>query len=169
MTGQPQPGWIGLTRIDGPVGAGIRLGQWADGDGFSVMEHAFVLLGAGLIVEAEPGGARVARLDQYAGRPLAWIPCPPQLQDAVAAQARALVGTPYSFLDYAALATHRLHLPAPGLRPYIADSGHMLCSQLADEAARRAGWHLFADGRWPGYVTPGALRALVPAVEGLPA
>jgi hypothetical protein len=31
---------------------------------------------------------------------------------------------------------------------------HMICSQLADETALRGGWHLFDDGRWPGYVPP---------------
>jgi hypothetical protein len=111
-------------------------------------------------VEAQPGGARLAELSEYDGRDVLWLHCPPEYQAAVAEAASGLVGTPYSALDYLALATHRLHIPASGLRAYIGSTGHMICSQLVDEAARRGGWHLFDDGRWPGYVTPGALTRL---------
>lgn len=150
-------GSIGLTQIHGEVGRLIRLGQWLNGDGFADYEHAFVYVGNGRIVEAEPGGARLAplRYDR-----IDWIACPEQYGDAVADAACELVGTPYSFADYAALAARRLHIPVPGLREYIADSGHMVCSQLCDEAAQRGGWHLFDDGRWPGYCTPGDLYKL---------
>lgn len=152
-------GSIGLTRIAGDVGELIRVGQWLNGDGYSDFEHAFVYVGNGEIVEAEPGGARQVA-QHYTLRSVVWLPCPADYGRAVADAAIELVGTPYSFLDYAALATHRLHLPAPGLREYIQDTGHMICSQLCDEAARLGGWHLFDDGRWEGYVTPGALRRL---------
>jgi hypothetical protein len=33
----------------------------------------------------------------------------------------------------------------------------MICSQLVDTILCRAGYHLFADGRLPQDVTPGAL------------
>jgi hypothetical protein len=122
-----------------------------------------VYVGGGVIVEAEPGGARRDRLSKYASFDVVWLTCPARRGPAVAVAARELIGTPYSFLDYAALATHRLHIPAPGLRHYIGDSGHLICSQLADEAARRGGWHLYTDNRWPGYVTPGALFELARA------
>lgn len=152
-------GSIGLVEIPGDVGRAIRFGQWLNGDGYENYEHAFTYLGDGEIIEAEPGGARIVAF-HYSLRNVIWLPCPAEYGDAVAREARELEGVPYSFLDYAALATHRLHIPAPGLRDYIADTGHMLCSQLCDEAARRGGWHLFHDGRWAGYVTPGALYAL---------
>jgi hypothetical protein len=64
-------------------------------------------------------------------------------------------------LDYLALVAHRLHIPAPGLRQFIADTGHMICSQLVDEVYRRAGLIMFGDGRWPGYVTPGGLISVL--------
>jgi hypothetical protein len=63
-------------------------------------------------------------------------------------------GVGYSFLDYDAIAAHRLHLPVPGLRAYIGSTGHLICSQLCDQAYADVGAHLYADGRWPGYVTP---------------
>jgi len=160
-TQRPAPaGDIGLVTIRGDVGRLIQVGQWLDGDGSENYEHAFVSLGDGSVVEAEPGGARRDPLAKYAAFDVVWLQCPPQLGGAVAEAALRLLGTPYSFLDYAALATHRLRIPAPGLRGYITDTGHLICSQLADEAARRGGWHLFADGRWSGYVTPGALFEL---------
>lgn len=159
----PQAGWIGLTQIEGPVGLGIRIGQALNGDGFEDFEHAFVATDApagetGLwIVEAEPGGAVHVPMHYEAARVFWLRPPSPEVGQAVAAAAIGLKGIGYSFLDYDALAAHRLHIPAPGLRGYIADTGHMICSQLADEAARRGGWQLFADDRWPGYVTPGAI------------
>lgn len=159
----PRPGWIGLTQIEGEVGRAIRFGQWLNGDGFEDFEHVVVATDApagesGLwIVEAEPGGARHVPL-HYDLAKMFWLrPPSPEVGERVAAAAIGLKGVPYSFLDYDALAMHRLHIPVPGLRTYIGDTGHMICSQLADEAARRGGWQLFADGRWPGYVTPGAI------------
>lgn len=159
----PQAGWIGLTQIDGPVGLGIRIGQALNGDGFEDFEHVVVSTDApageaGLwIVEAEPGGAVHVPLHYDLNR-MFWLrPPSPEVGQRVAAAAITLVDTPYSFLDYDALAMHRLHVPVPGLRHYIQDTGHMICSQLADEAARRGGWQLFDDQRWSGYVTPGAI------------
>jgi uncharacterized protein YycO len=161
---QPRPGDIGLTTITGPVGTAIRLGQWLNGDGFSQFEHAFVVVSDTELVEAMPGGARIAPLTEYDGRHVAYV-APGNLTDGqrilIAECARQLVGTPYSFADYAALAAHRFHLPLPGLRQYVADSRHMICSQLADEAYRRAGIALFTDRRWPGYVTPADLWQLL--------
>ena len=156
----PSPGDIGLTQIHGDVGLGIRTAQWLDGDGFVDYEHAFVHTGGGWIVEAEPGGARVGHTAEYVHNTVLWLSCPTEYGAAVAAAAEAYVGVPYSFLDYGAIAARRLHLPVPGLREYIGDTGHMICSQLADRAAADGGWHLFADGRWPGYVTPGDLYRL---------
>lgn len=161
----PQPGDFGLTSISGDVGTLIRVGQFLNGDGFSVYEHAFVYVGGGQIVEAEPGGARLAGLDKYAGRPVAWSSGKVGLTDvqraAVVAAARARVGTPYSALDYFAIAAHRFRLPVPGLRKFIASTGHEICSQLVDRVFLDAGVHLYDDGRWEGYVTPAALYDLI--------
>jgi hypothetical protein len=156
----PQPGDFGLTTISGAVGGLIRWGQWFNGDGFSVDEHAFIALPGGKLVEAEPGGARIGELSEYAAVPVEYSrwDLTPEQRHAIVGAATALLGTPYSALDYFALATHRLHIPAPGLQQYIASTGHMICSQLVDECYRRAGVQLFDDGRWSGMVTPGSLR-----------
>lgn len=152
-------GSIGLTQIHGGVGKMIRFGQWLNGDGFADYEHAFVYVGGTMIVEAEPGGARRVPFHYNLAR-TAWLPCPERYGDAVADAAVDYVGTPYSFADYLALAARRLHIPVPGLREYIGESGHLICSALADRAAFQGGWHLFSDGRWYGDVTPGDLYEL---------
>jgi hypothetical protein len=151
----PQPGDIGLTSIHGWAGFGIRVGQGILGDGWSRYEHAFVLVNDSQIVEAEPGGALLSELDRYDPASVMWLRCPPQFGASVAAAARTKVGTPYSWLDYLSLGAEHFHLPVPGLRRYVANSHHEMCSQLADTAAFMGGWHLFADGRDPGDVTPG--------------
>lgn len=166
-------GDIGLVKIKGDVGRMIRIGQWLNGDGFADYEHAVIAVavaGGGVqAVGAQPGGADYEFYGPDDGV-LWWSPA--DLSDAqrrcIAADARKLIGTPYSFLDYAAIAAHRLRLPVPGLRTYIADSRHLICSALADRCYQDAGVQLFTDGRWNGYVTPAdlanlAMRSTAPA------
>lgn len=153
-------GDIGLVSIPGGVGWLIRAGQWLNGDGFGTYEHAFVRTGEDTVVQAQPGGAAEVPLDQYSG--VLWLRCPEEDRQAVADAARVLVGTPYSFADYAAIALHRFHVGWL-TRRYVKNTGHMICSQLADEAARRGGWHLFSDGRLAQDVTPGDLARLARA------
>lgn len=155
----PAPGTIGLVPMSGYGGRLIRLGQALNGDGFEDFEHAFVWLGGGMIIEAEPGGARIVPM-RYDG--VWWCEGIAGLLDGaaravVAVKARDLRGVPYSWADYAALTAHRLHVPVPGLNAFVASSGHLICSQLADELYLRLGAHVFDDGRWPGYCTPGSL------------
>lgn len=163
MTYEPQPGDIGLVSMPGRVGWLIKVGQWLAGDGWTDLQHAFVVAGhddrlPGVrIVEAMPGGALNSSLSRYADQKVVWLRCPPAYRAAVARAALHLVGTPYSFLDYGALALHRFRIPAPHLRSYISDKGHQICSQLADSAAAEGGWHIFSDQRWHGAVTPNDL------------
>lgn len=155
----PQPGDIGLVSIKGEVGKLIRIGQWLNGDGYGKYEHAFVLVDDKQIVEARPNGAVHVPMCHNWAETL-WLRCPDQYREGVVAAAVSLVGTPYSFADYFAIAALRLHIPSRALRRYVTSSDHMICSQLADEAARRGGWQLFADGRLPQDVTPGDLWEL---------
>ncbi|WP_051055272.1 MULTISPECIES: hypothetical protein [Kitasatospora] len=152
--------------MGGSSGRLIRIGQFLNGDGFADYEHAFVCVGDGQLVEAQPGGAVLRPLSEYDGRPALWstgrIPLTDEQRAAVAAAARSCLGTPYSFADYLALAAVRLHLPggAP-LRRFVASTKHMICSQLVDQCYQDAGVHLFTDHRWPGYVTPADLARLL--------
>lgn len=157
-TTTPSVGLIGLTPISGNVGKLIEIGQWLDGSGFQRWEHAFISIGGGLIVEAEPGGARVGNVSEYSD--IYWcdrlLTLGTALQiGATAAYAKSYVGVPYSFLDYFALASQRLHLPHALLQKYVADTGHMICSQLVARAYWDAGAPIYTT--WTGYVTPADL------------
>jgi hypothetical protein len=153
-----------LTTITGLVGRGIAFGEWLNGDGFGIYQHAGIVLSAyqsldgwaGTVMEAQPGGARRTPLATYQDRDTVFVSpagLTPAQRRAICTAACAYEGVPYSFLDYAALGAHRLHLPVPHLRDYIATTGHQICSQLCDNSYTAAGVHLFQDV-WPGYVTP---------------
>jgi len=161
---QPQPGDFGVVHMGGSSGKWIHIGEIINGDGFADFEHAFVYVGGGQIVEAEPGGARLTQV-HYSH--ILWstdhISLTIEERRAIVKAAHGYVGTPYSAADYFAIAAKRLGLgvAVPGLKAYVASSKHMICSQLVDQCFSDAGVHLFKDGRWPGYVTPAALAGLL--------
>lgn len=159
----PQPGDFGLVSISGVTGLAVRIGQYLNGDGFSDFQHAFVVLDGERVLEAEPGGARIMPLTEYKGTNAVYSTW--QLTDqqraAIVDTALSLVGIPYSALDYLSLVLHRLHIRPPGLKRYIASTGHMICSQLVDHCYEQAGVHLFNDGRWSGDVTPGDMTVVL--------
>ena len=160
----PAPGDFCVVRMPGLVGTAIRFGQWINGDGFADYEHAAVLADCCTVVEAMPDGARMADLSRFGSEPIRWYRAPDAARTKIVAAALLMIGTPYSFLDYLALAEVRVHSPfAPAVRRYVASTKHMICSQLVDEAYRRAGVQLFDDGRDPGDVTPADLLGLIVA------
>lgn len=165
MTTYPQPGDFALTKIRGVTGAFVNAGQYLVGDG-SPVQHAFVYVGNGEVVQAMPGGAELIPL-QEASEPVVWSTGRILLTAAermrICVEARRLVGTPYSFLDYASIALAYYRIRPRWVRDFVASSGHLICSQLVDEAYLRAGVHLFDDGRIPGDVTPGDLYKLLVA------
>ncbi|MFE3866309.1 hypothetical protein ACFXPT_38835 [Streptomyces goshikiensis] len=160
----PEPADIGLLRTAGPVSRLIRFGQWLNGDGFSAYGHAFLVLPDGQLIEAQPSGAAIGSLTRYERARVTYV-CPTDLTAQqrldICTAALRYIGVPYGFLDYAAIAAHRLHLPVPGLRRCIASSRQQICSQLVDQCYKDAGVDLFTDGRWSGYVTPGALYRIL--------
>jgi len=165
----PPAGSIGLVHVEGIQGGLIRLGQFLDGQGFEDYEHAFILetntdLASATVIEAEPGGVRRSFLNEYHGRKVLWLPCPPQHSVSVVAQAQFYLGRPYSDVDYVDIAAHHLGLPvAKVLQKIVEHDGHVICSMMCDQAALCGNWILFPDGEWPGYVTPGTLARLAPA------
>lgn len=156
---KPKPGDIGLTVISGWGGKGIQAAQKLMGCPWNAMQHAYGVesvdpaTGEVWIVEAMPDGARHIRNWHPIDRTV-YLRCPEEFRAGVAQGFLDLVGTPYSWLDYNAIALHHLGIPAPHLKSYIMSTKNMICSQLTDEAAQRGGWHLFDDHRWPGYVPP---------------
>jgi hypothetical protein len=170
----PQPGDFAVVNTVNEVAAIVQLMEAASGGGFSEWNHAVVCTridqhGVVWIAEAEPGGAVEAPW-HYEDVPHRWstglLPTSQAVADAAARYCRpgpwGARGVPYSFLDYAAIAAHRWRLPLPGLRGYVAATGHMICSQLVDRCFQDAGLRLFADNRWNGYVRPSDLGGLLP-------
>lgn len=155
----PQPGDFFLCRISGTTGFLVMLGQALVGDA-SRYTHAGIIMPDGKVFAAQPGGARFDTFADIA-EPLVFssgrVPLTDDQRSLIVANCRGLLGTPYSFLDYAALAMHRFGLKFGWVDKIIASKQHMICSQLVDEVYRRAGVHLFGDGRLPQNVTPGDL------------
>lgn len=169
MTGNDDipAGAIGLVKISGQVGMLIRFGQWlvtkldhvrlkTPDEAWADFQHAFVYLGDGKLIEAEPGGARIVDLAEYDGWDIYWCSNIAREHVAdlgqVAKLAPSFEGTPYSFLDYFAIATRALHIPVPGLRKFIASTKHEICSALAALIYAESGAALYST--WTGYVTP---------------
>lgn len=153
------PGDFALTRISGITGRAVAAGQWVIGDGAPV-QHAMIYVGEGLVVQAMPGGAEIVPLSEAAD-PVIWswgtIPLTAAQRSAIVGEALRMVGTPYSFLDYASIALAHLGLRPRWLAGYVASTDHLICSQLVDLCYSRAGIDLFPDGRLAGDVTPGDL------------
>ena len=164
----PRPGDYAVVSVGGPAGKLIGLGEALNGDAFTQYQHAFVYIG-GMVVEAEAAGARTRKITRFdsPGQLILWstgrVPLTNPQRDAICLAARSYIGTPYSWLDYFAIAAHRFRLhPADNmLKARIASDKSLICSQLVDAAYAAAGVHLFEDGRWPGYVTPADLAAVI--------
>lgn len=158
---EPRPGDFGLTTIGGALGWWVSFGQFLAGDG-SRYTHAFIVLDDGDVIAAQPGGARRDPLSFYKNKAIySSIELTDDQRKIIIEEAKKLEGTPYSFLDYLALALARFGIKPKRLTKYIASKGHMICSQMVDEVYRRAGVHLFNDGRLSQEVTPGDLLYVI--------
>ncbi len=153
----PEVGEFGVVRTNGWAGLGIRIITR------STVNHAFVYVGDGLIVEAQPAGARLAPASLYPGALWSGPGLTAGRGEAIAAAARTLVGTPYSWVDCAAIGLADLfgwHVPY-SVRQRLNRRDRDMCSQLVDAADVLAGVALFADGRMSGDVSPGDLLLLI--------
>jgi hypothetical protein len=169
----PQLGDIACLQISGEVGELVRVGQWLCGAGFRKFEHCEVFVGMpdeagplGYSLGAYPGGAALVPVPEDQTGWL-WSTGVFKLtgaqRTAIVSRALALKGTPYSALDYFAIAGRRLRIPDPDheLQDYISDTGHLICSQLVDFVYYQSGVHLFNDGRWFGYVLPDEIAQVI--------
>lgn len=157
MIKTPKPGDFGLVKIGGILGFFVSLGQHLAGDS-SKYTHAFIVLEDNKVLAAQPGGARIDLLSDYTNQAIysSFDLTDTQRHDIVE-QAKELEGIPYSFLDYLAIALARFGVKPKWLTKFIANKGHMICSQLVDFCYMKAGIHLFNDDRLPQEVTPGDL------------
>lgn len=205
-----RPGMIGFGPVGGWFQAPDVIGQFILGEGFAVGDvqvgHVFVVTKdwtnndpgpiAPRAVEAMPGGAvEVAIPERWTSR-FAYVRLPEdypgQAADA-AAIARAMIGTPYSFASYAALAAWRFGMKTKRLESWIdrrkpaqaipglglqghgptetIDFGRRLpaeaiCSVLADQAWALTGKQVMPAGTPHQCVTPGALAKALLEMDG---
>jgi GNAT superfamily N-acetyltransferase len=186
-----RPGDIGFSNITGYAGALVWLGQRllaATEPSEYTIKHAYMVTEAlsdtgghgPWIVQAMPHGAEEIEIGQeHWTRDFVYVrpdyqrwQNPSSLANLaykqaetgfwVAEAARKYIGTPYSFLDYAAILGLHMGVKNGRVRRYVTTSKHMICSQLVDQVLSDAGLHVFDDGRLPQDVMPIELyRALL--------
>ncbi|MGZ4542071.1 MAG: hypothetical protein ACXVXI_02870 [Mycobacteriaceae bacterium] len=153
----PGLGAFGVVRTNGRWARLIQLVT------HSTVNHAFIHVGHGRIVEANPDGADLGTLAEYPHAIWDTMPLTDTQREAVVAAAVSLLGTPYSWVDCACIGLADLfgwHVPEP-VRHRLNRRDRLMCSQLVDVAYQRAGIHLFPDGRVPGDVAPSDLYGLI--------
>lgn len=159
----PYPGDFGLTKISGLTGKAIAAGQALVGRPAPV-QHALLYIGNGLVVQAMPGGAECIPLED-ANPVVKWstnhVLLTPYERILIVRAAQELVGTPYSYADYGSIGLARWHIRPAWVRDYVADTHHMICSQLVDYAYLSAGVRLFPYKVIPGDVIPADLWRLI--------
>lgn len=172
----PQPGDFRVVPVSGWAGLGIEVGQFLNREGWSHHDHAEVYLG-----EIYGDGKFYTASSYSSGSGLRLLDGTPSADDGTVwssgvieltiEQRAGITGwclshldVGYSWTTYVALALHRFGINDPALRRSIAATKHMICSAYVDAAYNYGGdVHLFQDGRWEGYVTPGDLAALAVA------
>lgn len=165
-------GGLVLVPASGWQGYGIALAELACGKPSRYTHAAILVSPDGGLVEAEPHGARTGHVEDYPHARICDLPvfdAPASLGSRSELRRRvrdnalrhAELRTPYSYLDYLAIAALHWHLPSERIRARVQSSGHMQCAQLVDAIYRESGIHLFWDGRLSGDVTPADLAQWV--------
>jgi hypothetical protein len=128
----------------------------------SHVSHTIVAISETECLGAEPLGARIRPISDFPDAIWSHFNNDPGQTAAIVDWTYAHEGTPYSYLDDAAIGIALLSgIPTPGfVRRYLDDTGHYECAQLADLAYQAAGIHLFDDSRVPGAVFPGSYEPI---------
>jgi len=153
MSYTPQPGDFGVVKTNGIVGKLIRVGT------ASRWNHAFIYIGDGVIVEANPSGVALSPANKYPK--IAWNQhdtLSPYQREEIVDRAIREVGKPYAFLDIAALFFRIIGLRF--IRPNafwkkLASTQSWFCSELVAHCYREAGLTLI--NKKDDLVTPGDL------------
>lgn len=149
----PRPGDFGVVKTDGFIGLLIRVGTT------SRWNHAFIYIGEGNIVEANPTGVEISPVTKYPH--IAWNhheEIDDQSRGKIVQLAKAEVGKPYAFIDIAALALRILGLRFVSdnwLWRKLASKRSWFCSELVSGCYRKAGITLV--NKKDDLVTPGDL------------
>jgi len=150
---EPRVGSYGVVKSTGIFARLIQIGT------ISRWNHAFIYIGDGKIVEANPRGVEVSPLSKYSL--VAWNKHESMTDwegKAVADYALKQVGKPYNFLLIGNLLLRIIFLKALArthLLYKMAQNDGYICSELVAESYAEAGLHI-AD-KAPDLVTPGDL------------
>lgn len=154
----PAVGEFGVVRTGGWAGWLIRTVTRSE------VNHAFVYVGRGRIVEAEPNGARLGYADAYPDAIWSGVAITEGKGFDIANAARSLLGTPYSWLDCVSIGLAHIfggHRIPMFIRRRITRTDRLMCSALVDYAYHLGGVDLYDDGRLFGDVSPGDLLDLI--------
>lgn len=149
----PAPGSYCCVRTGGFYAWLIRMGTR------SHFNHAFVVIDGERIIEADPGGARWARLSDYGTDGMVFAPdvLSDEQRTALARKAEALLGTPYGWTDIVRLSLRCLGLNWSWLTRKADNEAAMICSQLVAACGAAAGVDWLCGRSCPAEVTPGDL------------
>lgn len=115
----------------------------------SSYDHAFIYIGNGQIIEAQPKGARISELAEYDGDGLLWST--DTLTDDQRAQivisAKHLLNTSYGFLDIVYLGLASLGIRFNWLLKRVENEQRLICSQLVALSGRLAGVDAWLCGK----------------------
>jgi len=136
-TYEPQIGDYGVVRSNGFFAKLIRLGT------VSRWNHAFIYVGDGKIVEANPTGVAVSPVSNYSK--IAWNQhevLTHEQRDAIVYHAQRAVGRPYNFGIIIMLAFRALGVKIfpKKLIDYLAKHDGYICSELVAECYEEAGF-----------------------------
>lgn len=160
-----KPGDFFVIRTDGWAAPWIRLITRSD------VNHAGILGSGGRTVEAAPHGAYEGYASDYPHAQWSHLDLTDEQRLRICQEAYRLVGTPYSWVDCAAIGIAdisraagipNVHVPE-WVRKRLNRRTRLMCSQLVDTAYANAGVRLFTDDRLPGDVSPGDLANLLVA------
>ena len=150
---EPRIGDYGVVRSNGIFARLIQIGT------VSRWNHAFIYVGNGQIVEANPRGVALSPATKY--KTIAWNrheDLDTKERYIIVEHAMAQVGKPYNFFVIANLALRILGLKVLAntkLLYKMAQGEGYICSELAAECYKVAGADLFTKA--PDLVTPGDL------------
>jgi uncharacterized protein YycO len=155
----PRPGDYIVVRTTGIVSTLIC---WITRSKFC---HAAIVIEDGQLVEAEPGGVRLAAIEEYDG---CWMmantlePTSDEQRATVVAYARAHLGEPYNFDADAVDGLDHLGLRWKFLGRFAAARKAVMCSQLVADAGVAAGLTAWRCGKTTtADVVPGDLAARI--------
>lgn len=114
----------------------------------SPYDHAFIYIGEGKIVEAQPRGAKISNLSKYDGCEMVWSN--DDLTDSqriiISSKAKSLVGTPYGFLDLVYLGLATLNIRFKWILDRVERENRLICSQLVAVCGKTAKEDLWQCG-----------------------